>query len=206
MESSDYWKSPGNPELTGTVEYKRPFDGGNMNKEEQKLFNSKTPHEYIDNSLKVKLSPGRKAHITKLWLEKKKNYSIEDIQYARNRHPYWKSRKMQGSYERNEQRRMEHDYSSNLKLDWDRDAVMEFIAMNKKDERGRYEHKDFELAKHFRTSIPSIQHYRRKYNMAMVLMEREGLKPTGKRIYDYINQSESILRRLTKSGRKGKRR
>ena len=43
-----------------------------MNKQEEKLFKSKTPEEYIDNSLKVKLTPGRKAYITRLWLEKKK--------------------------------------------------------------------------------------------------------------------------------------
>lgn len=177
-----------------------------MNKEETKLFKSRTPHEYIDNSLKSKLSPGRKAYITKIWLDKKKKFSIEDIQYARNRHPYWKSRKMVGSYERNEQRRMEHDYSSNSKLDWDDATVMEFIDMNKKDDHGRYLHKDFELARHFNTSIPSIQHYRRKYNMAMVLMSREGKKPTEKRIYEYITQSEAILRRLVKSTAGSRRR
>ncbi len=167
-----------------------------MTKDELKLFQSKNPHEYIDNSLKVKLTPGRKAFITKLWLDKKPKYTIDDIKYARNRHPYWKDKKMRGSYERNEIRRQEHDYSRGSMLEWDEKTIKKFIDMNKKSKNGRYETKDYELAKYFKTTIPSIQHYRRKYNMAMKILDRKNIKPTVNRIFELIQSSEKILRGL----------
>jgi hypothetical protein len=143
------------------------------------------------------LTPGRKAYITRLWLEKKK-YSIEDIKRARNRHPYWKKKKMEGSSERNELRRQEHDYRGNGSLEWDEKTVKEFINMNKKDKKGNYVHKDFELAQHFNTTIPSIQHYRRKYNMAMNILEKKKQSVTVKRVFELIQNSEQRLRNILK--------
>ncbi len=169
-----------------------------MTKDELKLFQSKNPAEYIDNSLKVKLTPGRKAFITKLWLDKKPKYTIEDIKYARNRHPFWKGKKMKGSYERNEIRRFEHDYSEGSMLEWDEKTIKQFINMNKKDKNGRYQTKDYELARHFKTTIPSIQHYRRKYNMALKILNKKSINPTANRIYELIQSSEKILRNLMK--------
>ncbi len=168
-----------------------------MNKQESLLFNSKTPEDYIDNSLKCKLPSGRKAYITRLWLEKKK-YTIDDIKKARNRHPFWKKKKMEGSTQRNELRRREHDYSGNGTIEWDESVIVEFIGMNKKDKNGNYVQKDFELARHFATSIPSIQHYRRKYNMVMAILTKEKTAPTIKRIYGYIVHSEQRLRKILK--------
>lgn len=168
-----------------------------MNKEELKLYNSRTPEEYITNSLKSKLPQGRKAHVTKQWLMKT-NYSVEDIQHARNRHPYWKTRKMSGSVERNQMRMIEHNYTTNKPVVWDEDAVKEFIQMNKKDKKGVYINKDFELARHFRSTIPSIQHYRRKYNMVIALFNKEGISPTVNNIYKYIIKSELLLRNMLK--------
>ncbi len=168
-----------------------------MTKEEEKLFNSKTPVEYIDNSLRSKLPPGRKAYVTRLWLAKRK-YTVDDIKYARNRHPFWKKLKMKGSYERNLQRRAEHDYTSYGTVEWDEKTILEFIRMNKKDKSGHYVHKDHELAKYFSATIPSIQHYRRKYNMAVALLTRKKSTVTDKRVYEYLVQSEQILRRMMK--------
>jgi len=175
-----------------------------MNKQELKLFNSKTPEEYIDNSLKTNLPSGRKAHVTRLWLEKKK-YTIEDIKRARNRHPYWKKKKMAGSSERNEQRRMEHDYRNYGSLEWDESTVKEFIEMNRKDKRGAYEHKDFELARHFATTIPSIQHYRRKYNMVVAILQKEKAAHSVKHVYDYLVHSEQKLRSILKGKPAGRK-
>ncbi len=173
-----------------------------LKKTEEKLFKSKNPQEYIDNSLKVKLSPSEKARITRLWLEKT-GYTIEEIQHARNIHPYWKKKKMEGSYERNEYRKAQHDYSRAVPVEWDEKRIKEFIKMNGKDKSGKYLHKDHELAKHFKSSIPGIQHYRRKYNMAIKILEKEKIKPTLVRIYNLITKSEQILRRqLTRKGRK----
>jgi hypothetical protein len=178
-----------------------------MNKQELLLYNSRNPEEYIENSLRCKLPSGRKAYVTRLWLGKKR-FTIDDIKKARNRHPYWKKKKMEGSTERNELRRKEHDYSGKRSIDWDEEIVMEFIGMNRKDRSGAYEHKDFELARHFATSIPSIQHYRRKYNMVAAILKKEKATPTAKKIYGYITQSEQKLRNILrgKKGAKGKSR
>ncbi|MBN1532902.1 MAG: hypothetical protein JXA20_09585 [Spirochaetes bacterium] len=174
-----------------------------MNKQEILLYNSRSPEEYIENSLKCRLPSGRKAYVTRLWLEKKR-FSIEDIKRARNRHPYWKKKKMEGSTERNELRRREHDYSGQRSIDWDEKIVMEFIGLNKKDRKGVYVHKDFELARHFSTSIPSIQHYRRKYNMVMAILKKEKTPPTSKKIYGYITKSEQKLRTILKGKARAK--
>ena len=165
-----------------------------MKKTEEKLYNSKSPAEYIDNSLKVKLSPSEKARITRLWLEKT-GFTIEEIQHARNIHPYWKKKKMEGSYERNEYRKLQHDYSTKGTVEWNEKSITEFIKMNGKDKSGKYTYKDHELARHFNSTIPGIQHYRRKYNMAIKILDNEKTKPTVKRIYNLITQSEQILRR-----------
>ena len=169
-----------------------------MTKNEQRLFNSRNPNEYIDNSLRVKLRPSEKAKVTRMWLAKTK-YTIEDIQHARNVHPYWKKKKMEGSYERNEYRKSFHDYTKYGTVEWDEKTIKEFIQMNKKDKSGRYVNKDHEMARHFNSTIPGIQHYRRKYNMAIKILDKEKEKPTTKRIYDLIVQSEQILRRALKS-------
>ncbi len=172
-----------------------------MNKNELKLFSSRNPNDYIENSLKVKLRPSEKAKITKLWLSKTR-FTIEDIQHARNVHPYWKKKKMEGSYERNEQRKLHHDYTKYGVVEWNEDTIKEFIDMNRKDKSGRYINRDHEMAKHFNSTIPGIQHYRRKYNMAIKIIEKDGEKPSVKRIYNLIVQSEQILRKMLKRPRK----
>lgn len=164
-----------------------------MNKQELKLYNSRTPEEYIGNSLRTSLPSGRKAFITRLWLRKKK-YTIEDIKRARNRHPYWKSKKMEGSAERNEVRRRDHDYRGYGSLDWDEATIKEFMDMNKKEKSGKYQYKDFELAQHFNTTIPSIQHYRRKSNMVVAIMAKEKSGSSSKRVFQLISWSEQRLR------------
>jgi len=168
----------------------------NLNREEQKLFSSRNPDEYISNSLKSRLKPGKKAYITRLWL-RMKGYGIVEIKHARNIHPYWKSRKMAGSVERNLQRRRSHDYSGNGRLDWTEDTIKEFITMNGKNKNGKYIHKDYELARHFGSTIAAIQHYRRKYNMAVAIIEKnDGERPNRNKIYYYLTKCEQSLRKL----------
>jgi hypothetical protein len=62
--------------------------------------------------------------------------------------------------------------------------------------------RDHEMAKHFNSTIPGIQHYRRKYNMAIKIIEKDGEKPSVKRIYNLIVQSEQILRKMLKRPKK----
>ena len=58
----------------------------------KKLLSKKTPEAYIDFTVKNKFSKGEKQRATRIWLDKT-GYSIDDINRARNRHPYWKDRK-----------------------------------------------------------------------------------------------------------------
>jgi len=164
---------------------------------EKKLLQSKTPMAYIDNSLKCEMSSGRKAAITRIWLEKT-GYTGDEIKHARNRHPYWKEKKLRGAPLRNEMRSSEHDYSDGTKLEWDVDMIRAFISANEKNGAGRYVHKGWELAKRFETTIPGIQHMRRKYNMAVKIAEKRFGRVTEKRIMDYLKLSENILRRESK--------
>lgn len=175
--------------------------GMDFTKEELKLLLSKTPHELIDNSIKSKLPSGRKAFLTRKWLEKKSKFTIEDIKHARNVHPFWKERKMRGSAERNEERRYQHDYTDKGEVSWNEKTILKFIEMNQKDKNGRYEYRDHEMAKRFHTTIAGIQHYRRKFNLVMGIFEKEGTGATPKRIAVLIGQSELTLRQRLKGRR-----
>jgi hypothetical protein len=168
---------------------------------EKMLLQARNPRDYIDRSLKCKVSPGRKAFVTRHWLEKTK-YTIDDIKYARNRHPYWKSKKMEGTAERNAMRTVEHNYSKGENIIWDEDLVREFIDKNKKDKSGNYLNKDWELARGFKCTIPAIQHMRRKYNMAVKIMVAAGEKNSIKKLTDYLMMGESALRRMKKKSRR----
>src|SRR5512137_2192376 len=132
-----------------------------MTKTETAILASKTPEDYIDRSLKARLSPAAKAKLARIWMEST-GYTKEDILRARNRHPYWKKKKMEGSAERTRRRLEAHDYSGGGNVAWDRSRVEEFLSLNGKGADGRYERKDWELAEHFGGSIPSIQYMRRK--------------------------------------------
>ncbi len=173
-----------------------------MNKEENKLFNSKTPEEYIENSLRSRLSPGKKASITRLWLNKNAKYTIDDIKYARNRHPHWKKKKMDGSLERNQQRQLTHNYSRGGDIVWNVKLIKKFISLNGKDASGKYVNRDHQLAKKFNTTIPAIQHYRRKYNLTLKILAKAGLKPSEGRLLEYISMSEKALREALKDTKK----
>lgn len=169
-----------------------------LSKDEKYLFQARTPMDYIDRSLKSRKIPsGRKAMVTRHWLEKT-GFTIDDIKKARNRHPYWKKKKMAGTAQRNAQRFEEHDYSTGVNIIWSDALVDEFLRSNVKGKDGAYQYKDWELAKHFKCSIAAIQHMRRKYNMAVRIIGKKSGGVTQKRIKEYIQQSENILRRTMK--------
>jgi len=126
-------------------------------------LDSRNPEEYVQNSLKSRLSPAEKAKLARLWMEST-GYTREDIIQARNRSTYWRKRKMEGAAERTKRRMEQHDYSQGKNIEWTRERLDEFLTLNRKDAYGRYLRRDWELAEHFGTSIPSIQYLRRKYN------------------------------------------
>jgi hypothetical protein len=162
-----------------------------MNKAELAILESKTPEAYIEASLKARIAPAAKARLARQWMEKT-GYSKEAILHARNRHPYWKKKKMEGSAERTRRRLEAHDYSGGGNVAWDKARVEEFLSLNGKGADGRYEKKDWELAEHFGGSIPSIQYMRRKLRRVQEMLgSRTGLQ----KVVDYLLRAESVLSR-----------
>jgi hypothetical protein len=162
-----------------------------MTKTETTILESRTPADYIDRSLKARLSPAAKAKLARLWMEST-GYSKEDILRARNRHPYWKRKKMEGSAERTRRRLAAHDYSSGSSVQWDAKLVAEFLELNKRGAEGRYEWKDWQLAEHFGATIPSIQYMRRKLSKVELLL---GVRAPRGKVVEYLQRAESVLSR-----------
>lgn len=170
-------------------------------RDEKKLLKARTPRDYIDKSLKFDISPGRKAFVTRHWLNTSK-FTIDDIKYARNRHPYWKAKKMEGTAERNALRTQQHNYNIGGNIIWDEELIKDFITSNKKDKKGNYINKDWELARDFECTIPAIQHMRRKFNMAIKLLASSREKITTKKLVNLLLMGEGQLRRLCKKKQK----
>jgi hypothetical protein len=162
-----------------------------MTKTETTILESKTPADYIDRSLKARLSPAAKAKLARLWMEST-GYSKEDILRARNRHPYWKRKKMEGSAERTRRRLAAHDYSSGSSVQWNAKLVTEFLELNRRESDGRYEWKDWQLAEHFGATIPSIQYMRRKLSKVELLL---GARASRGKVVEYLQRAESVLSR-----------
>jgi hypothetical protein len=165
------------------------------NKEIVKFLKSKKPGEYIDFCTKSKLKSGEKARLSKIWI-KVTGYEIKDLEYARNRHPYWKKLKAKGSVERNKIRLEKYDFYDKKKnvrnRKWTDDEIKEFLAMNDST-------RDWELAKHFKRSIPAIQYIRRKIQLALRIAEIKRVKPDKKYIQKMLAVDEKELRnQLTK--------
>ncbi len=162
-----------------------------MTKTETAILDSKTPEDYIDRSLKARLPPAAKAKLARLWMETT-GYTKEDILRARNRHPYWKRKKMEGSAERTRRRLAAHDYSGGASVQWDRALVTEFLGLNRKGVDGRYVQKDWQLAERFGATIPSIQYMRRKLSKVELLL---GSRASQGRVVEYLLRAESVLSR-----------
>ncbi len=162
-----------------------------MTKAEITILDSRNPDEYIEASLKSRLNPASKARLAKDWMGKT-GFTREDILYARNRHPYWRKKKMEGSVERTRRRLEEHNYSSGESLPWSRERVEEFLSLNAKDKSERYERKDWQLAEHFGSSIPSIQYMRRKCRKVENLL---GARASKAKVIEYLLCAESVLSR-----------
>ena len=156
--------------------------------EKKKLMASKNPEQYIENSWNSRLTPGQKSSITQEWLEKTK-YTIEDVQYARNRNKHWKELKNQGNVERNAQRIAKYDYSTGNegKRIWKKEDIEEFYKLNAKMA-------DWELAQKYKTSLPSINHIRRKFRIAEAILAKKKEKPTVKKVAALAMINEKSLR------------
>jgi len=166
-------------------------------KEEKAVLRTKTPKSYVDKSIKNSIPGSRKASLTREWL-KKNDFTIEDIQKARAENPILKAERVAGSRDRNDRRSEIHNYSKSNPVEWTKDMIMEFVDLNKKNKQGYYLTKDWELAKHFKCSIPAVQHLRRKYNMSLKVIDAKFGKVTKKRLVDHMLLGEKALRKLVK--------
>jgi len=118
-------------------------------------------------------------------------YTVKDLEYARNRHPYWKKVKQKGSVERNQLRREKYNFYDRKKYGskklWTDEDLKEFLRLN--DEK-----KDWELAKHFERSIPSIQFIRRKIQLALKIAKLDNKKVDKYFLLKMIVGDDNILR------------
>ena len=166
-----------------------------LSTDEKKLLTKKTAEAYIEACRHVNLSSGRKAFITRLWLEKH-NKSIEDIEFARNRNPYWKKQKMKGSDVRNIIRRDQHNYSKAPRKIWTQKDVTRLYENNDK--------KDWELAKLFQVGIPSIQARRRSLNAARKIFDLQGKKANKQKLIELSMRGDKYLMKMLKDMKKNK--
>ena len=161
-----------------------------MSEEMKKLLSKQTIDAYVDYSIKSSLTPAEKRFVTRKWLDKT-GLTIEDINYTRNRHPYWKKVKMNGAAERRKTRMEKYDFSGGKHKKWEKEELLEFIDLNPK-------HADFQLAKIFKCSIPSIQGVRRLYNLAAKILEHEGKKKLKPAMHKLMLINEKALRNMYK--------
>jgi hypothetical protein len=160
-----------------------------MKKWEKLILESSTPEDYVERSLRSRLLPSEKAKLARQWMEAT-GFTKAEILFARNRNPFWKKKKMEGAEERTRRRLDLHDYSRGQTVQWTKERLQEFLELNKKDPAGKYLYKDWELASHFDTSIPSIQYLRRKYLRVRELL---GPKARKEKIVEYMGSSEMVL-------------
>ncbi|MBE7411642.1 MAG: hypothetical protein L6Q54_03330 [Leptospiraceae bacterium] len=162
-----------------------------LEEERKKLLSAKTPEQYIERSIKSKLKPGQKGSITIEWL-RKTGFTSEDIHKARNRNAHWRAQKGLGSYERNQRRLQKFNFlvkkNSQAKREWTEKDLNKLYDMNKTMT-------DWELAKHFKTTIPSINHLRRKFRLAEDILLANREKPNKGKILKYAQRAEKVLRK-----------
>ncbi len=169
-----------------------------MTTEEEDILSAENPAEYIEASFRSRLCPADKARLSRLWMEKT-GYTRADILYARNRHPYWRREKMEGAALRTRDRLASHNYSKGGSIRWTRDRIEAYLDFDVPRKAGGYEKKDWEVALHFGTSIPSIQYMRRKIRKAKALLDGRAARET---LVAYLLCAESVLSQGALAARK----
>lgn len=161
---------------------------------EEDILKAKTPMEYIERSLYSKVSQGQKTVISKVW-QQRTGYAVEDIKYARNRHPYWKALKMKGGVERNKIRMKKYYFKDTPKTIWTIAEIKKFLKYNNK-KGGIYEYKDRELSELLESTIASVQAWRRKVNLINRLFKKLNTRPAKQTEYlpVLMQSSETSLR------------
>lgn len=176
-------------QLAKDLPLEKRFEGNKaVQNEVKKLLSAKTPEKYIDISVKSKLPSSIKGLVTRHWISKSK-YSIDDIKFSRNRHPYWKDKKQTNHTERTRKRFEQYNFSNGVSRKWTKEELTEFIKINEK-------YTDRELAEHFTRSIPSIQGIRRRINLGSRILTAKGEKGIKKSALNkFVRVDEKVLRR-----------
>jgi len=172
---------------------------------EEEILNAKNPMEFIDMCLNSSIPSGRKGRIARRWVIIT-GYTSDDINYARNRHPYWKEKKSDGIEERNKERLNHHNYSNgrgSLREPWPDEKIAQFLEFNKKDEEGEYLLNDYEMAKQMEISLASVQGWRRKYNLTEKILKVTGKNKTLRIMLAYLRIGETSLRKELKELERG---
>ena len=164
-----------------------------LSKTEQAILSAKTPEDYVDLSVRSKLPPRAKARLAKDWM-RKTGCSVEDIVRARNRHPYCKAKKQENASERAKNRLAMHSYSAGSEIEWTPELVSEFLEKNRRDKDGNYAYRDWQLAEHFGTTIPSIQYMRRKLIRLQGAVGAQALKKN--KLVESMKRSEVVLKKV----------
>lgn len=166
----------------------------------KQILNSKNPDEYVERTLNSDLTRGEKISLAREW-QKLSGFTGEDIKAAREQHPYYKEKRREGSSQRIAERISQHNYSktkSTRTKEYSADEISIFLDLNKKDKKGRYIHRDWEIAKEMKTTIPAVQHWRRKYNLIVKIAEKEGTKVTKAFVKKMMKNHEKGLRKMYK--------
>jgi hypothetical protein len=166
----------------------------------KQILNSKTPDDYVERTLNSELSRGEKIAIAREW-QIKSGFTGKDIKEARQRHPFWKEKKREGSAQRIAERIKQHNYSKvegSRTREYSNEEIDVFLELNQKDRSGKYVKRDWEIAKQMRTTIPAIQHWRRKYNLISKIADVENKKLTKKYVMKMMDVHEKGLRRMYK--------
>jgi len=162
---------------------------------EKEILEAKTPMDYINRCHHSKVSHGRKTVVSLEW-QRRTGYTVDDIKYARHRHPYWKARKLAGGVERNKKRMQKYNYKTTPIFRWPLSQIKKFIELNAKNENGKYVHTDKNLAEIFETTIAAIQAWRRKTNIITKLYTKLNVRPAKQKEYlaVLLQSSELVLR------------
>lgn len=159
-----------------------------------KLLASKNPAEYIDNSFLSMLPSGQIHKFTSQWL-KENNFTLDDLEYARSHHYYWRLKKMEHCDVRNKNRNKKHSYGKPGRMSKNEEFIAQFISLNGKRKNGTYKYRDWEIAKDMGLTIYGVQHLRRKYNLVAKIYEKQSKQMNKRGAVQMMKNSEGTLRK-----------
>jgi hypothetical protein len=161
----------------------------NLEKERLKLLSSPNVKTYLELLAKSTLPRGYKGSVTKEWLQKH-GMSIHELNFHKRQHPYWKRQRTQSSLVRQLERQKQYNFKKeeSARMVWNPKKLEKFIELNSKLV-------DWQLAKKFKTSLPAINHIRRKIKYAHAILEKTKKEIRPKDLIFYIVRSERVLKK-----------